>query len=90
MITINDIIRQYDPDAEKEIKEVRRIGKLICERLNTVQCLQWTVFPTEFANCRTDSDLYQMIDNFNGWLDETGMTAKEEPKAKKEERDGAE
>jgi len=73
MIYIQDLINKYNPGADSEIEAVTEVGEAIAARMNKHKWLQWTKFPDKFANCRTDSDLYQMIDNWNGWLEETGL-----------------
>lgn len=68
---IRSIIEQYDPDRN-EIAEVSRTGAMVAAELRKYKWLTWTKFPEAFENCRNESQFYQTIDNFNGWLVETG------------------
>jgi hypothetical protein len=73
IIEIQDIIDQCDPDNDGEINAVSKTGKLIAERLDKYEWMQWTKFPDEFRCCRSEAELYQAIDNYNNWLRQTGF-----------------
>lgn len=70
-----DIMHGFDHDA-KEIDEVSRVSKAIYEKMWEHRWLQWTQFPKVFKKCKTEAELWQAIDNFNGWLHETGLGKK--------------
>jgi len=85
-ITIQDILAEWSYKAPNEMDEARRIGMLICERLNETRWLTWTKFPNKFANCKTDCEIHKLISDFSGWLVEVGIN--KERKKKKEEDHG--
>lgn len=67
---INKIVRQHDPDGN-ELKSVMKTGRAISKKLNEFYWFWWTRFPAKFAACRTDSDLFQTIDEINEWVNNT-------------------
>ena len=76
-IDINDIIQEYDFD-EKEIAAVSKVGRLVSERLSKNEIMRWTVFPDRFARCRSESNLWQTINDYNNWLEVSGMIVEDE------------
>ena len=70
---VRKIIDSYDDAAPSEINEVERIGKKIIEEMDQHRWLTWTAFPKAFFDCHTESQLHQTVNNFNGWLKETGI-----------------
>jgi hypothetical protein len=71
-IGIQEIIDEYNPNKHKE-SYVEHIGHRVAERMRMYKWLTWTKFPDIFDNLRSDADLHQALDNWNGWLKETGL-----------------
>jgi len=71
-VEIQDVLSQYDIDTDNEIKKVIKIGTKIANKLEKVKWMCWTKFPDYFRSCRTDADLYQVVEFFNDWMDGLG------------------
>jgi len=87
MRPIDDILTEYKDSPGREIDKVTEFGRKIGARLRKHRWFAWTSFPLLFENCRSESEFYSLIDNFNGWLKETESQSQDDKEAQEQEKE---